>query len=117
MPTFLVVEDDANAREFLSQVLPALGVQVHMAGNCAEAERLLREHPQVAAVVMDRHLPGKDGVETLRVLRAIVPGLPAIFVTGDTHALPEVEGLVGILAKPFGVMQLKKLVEAATKRA
>jgi DNA-binding response OmpR family regulator len=115
MPTFLVVEDDLNARQFLSQVLPAFGVHVHMACDCDEAERSLRENPKISAVVMDRHLPGKDGVETLRVLRGIVPGLPAIFVTGDTDAMPEVEGLVGILAKPFGVMQLRKLVEAATR--
>lgn len=115
MPTFLAVEDDPDARHFLSQVLPAFGIHVLMAGSCDEAERLLRANPKVAAVVMDLHLPGKNGVETLGVLRGIVPGLPAIFVTGDTDAVPEVEGLIGILAKPFGVMQLKKLVEAATK--
>jgi DNA-binding NtrC family response regulator len=81
--------------------------ECQMADNCDRAEHLLRENSTVAAVLLEKRLPGKNGPETLTVLRRVVPALPGIFKTGEADWRPEVEGLVGVLKKPFKLEELE----------
>ncbi|CAN5918969.1 ATP-binding protein [soil metagenome] len=66
----LVVDDEADARELLSEVLTSCGASVVTAGSVAEALRLVKERrPDV--VVSDVGMPGEDGYVLIRQLRAL----------------------------------------------
>jgi DNA-binding NtrC family response regulator len=116
MKTLLVVEDDLHFRRCLSLLLHGIGAECHMADNCDHAEHVLRENPTVAAVLLDKRLPGKNGPETLTVLRRVVPGLPVIFMTGEADWSPDVDGLVGVLNKPFKLEELQGVLESVPDR-
>jgi len=80
-PTVLVVDDDEDARATLARILAAEGFQaVTAADGEAAIDRVASEPP--AVVLLDRIMPGLDGIETLRRLKAIAPEVPAIIVTG-----------------------------------
>jgi two-component system, sensor histidine kinase and response regulator len=87
----LVVDDDAIARRSLRAMLERGHYQVESAGSGAEALEILPVYrPEL--VLLDILMPGMDGLETCRQIRALPGGdlLPIIFLTADerpeTHA-------------------------------
>ncbi|HEU4973995.1 MAG TPA: response regulator transcription factor [Baekduia sp.] len=111
----LVVEDEAGIADFVGKALRAQGYQVDV---CADG--IAGEHratgTDVDLVILDRLLPGRDGVDVLRGIRAAKPALPVIMLT----ALGEVDDKVGALdagatdyvTKPFAVDELLARVRA-----
>jgi len=104
-PLILVVDDYADNREMYSAYLKFQGLDVVEAANGAEAlERAFERPPDL--VVMDLSLPGVDGWQATRALKADArtKSIPVIAVTG--HALagaPEhaaEAGCDGFLTKP-----------------
>ena len=81
--SILVVEDDEDARELLATVLLQQGAKVAQAGNMTEAlQRLSESVPDV--LLSDIGLPGEDGYELIRAVRArghVAETLPAIALT------------------------------------
>src|SRR5262252_4581327 len=77
----LVVEDDANARENFKQFLRSAG---HRVVTCADGPDALQHCAlrRFDVVVSDVRLPGLDGMDLLRRLRADAPDLDVILVTG-----------------------------------
>ena len=72
-PAILIVDDDASVRRLLQVELESLGMRCFAAGDGEEARRLLGEcRPDVA--IVDINLPGMDGFELLRLIRAQAPG-------------------------------------------
>jgi two-component system, cell cycle response regulator DivK len=105
VPLILVVDDYADNREMYSAYLKFQGLEVVEAANGAEAlERAFERPPDL--VVMDLSLPGVDGWQATRALKADArtKSIPVIAVTG--HALagaPEhaaEAGCDGFLTKP-----------------
>lgn len=84
----LVVEDDADTRALYRAVLERAGWEVAETASGAEAVRLAAEAPPAVAVV-DISIPGLDGWETTRRLKAgaATRGVAVVAVTG--HALDE----------------------------
>lgn len=80
--TLLVVEDDPLNLELLATVLEAAGFTVHTAENGRLALEAVRKH-RPDAVLMDIQMPGMDGLEATRALRAdpATATLPVIAVT------------------------------------
>lgn len=69
------------AREAIQHEYP--DVSVEQALDCASGYRLLEVNPgKYNAVILDLNLPGRDGLECLRVLREAWPGLPIVILTG-----------------------------------
>jgi CheY-like chemotaxis protein len=68
-------------------------------------------------LVLDLRLPDTDGVDLLRRLRALQPGLPVVITTAyaSMEPLMGVMGLghSGFLVKPFELSELEKLIDAA----
>jgi signal transduction histidine kinase len=79
----LVVDDSATSLIAYRAALESLGRAVVTAGSGNEAVRLLGLH-QFALLLIDVHMPGMDGFETVRLLRGQLHKMtPVVFVTGD----------------------------------
>jgi DNA-binding response OmpR family regulator len=102
----LLVDDDAEMRSLLTDVLNDEGYEVLQAANGAEA--LITLHREtVAAILLDKNMPDLSGMDILPGLRLICPRTPIIIITafGDEHTRAEAEerGGSGVLFKPFQI--------------
>jgi CheY-like chemotaxis protein len=110
----LVVDDEPLARTAACRMLKALGYQPLEAAGAEEAVTV-RRSTGVRAAVVDLAMPGADGRECLRMLRAEGPGLRAVLASGYgaegrvQEALAE--GFVGFLQKPYGLAELGEAVQ------
>jgi len=110
----LVVDDDADVRSFLADMLAGLGHLVET-DDCAEAalETLAGAPPDL--LLLDFAMPGMNGAQLAREARALHPGLPIIFVTGFAES-DQLESALGgeatVLKKPFGAEQLAAAIAA-----
>jgi CheY-like chemotaxis protein len=103
--TVVVVDDAADVRMLLQLLLELEGFAVTATADGPAGLAAVRAtRPDV--VLLDVQLPGMDGTEVLRLLRADPPTaqLPVVLLTGspeeDTHALLGL-GATGVLRKPF----------------
>lgn len=102
----LVVDDIDTNRSVLDKLLTGSGFDVKGAPGGAEALELF-EQWQPDIVLMDRAMPGMDGIETMRRIRAMEGGatIPIIFVTGGVLDEETREIMAGgatdIIGKPF----------------
>jgi two-component system sensor histidine kinase/response regulator len=111
----LLVEDDALNREVAGELLSALGLQVSVAVNGAEALQQLAVDPGIELVLMDVQMPEMDGLEAVQRLRPRHPDLPVIAMTannlrGDRERCLQA-GMSDYLAKPIDPTQLEALLE------
>jgi len=113
----LIVDDSAAVRQLLGEHLAQLGFEVQQAGNGFEALARLQSMPDLSVVLLDWTMPGMDGLETLRRIRADArwADVPVVMVTTEGE-LPYVEdafdaGASEYLLKPFdGQAVLEKLL-------
>ena len=115
-----VVDDDAAIRESIRLVLDTVGVETVLAESGERALEALSRAPFDGAIV-DLMMPGINGIETIRALRARVPGLRVIVISGSLmhggdavdlkRMVAEIEGVTS-LAKPFKLGELLDTVRA-----
>jgi two-component system OmpR family response regulator len=115
----LVVEDDARMASAVQRGFEAEGVAVDVAP--AGEEALWRaEATAYAAIVLDLMLPGIDGVETCRRLRAAEVWTPILMLTARGAVRDRVDGLNSgaddYLVKPFSFEELLARVRALARR-
>lgn len=109
----LVVDDVLEARLLIRGILRPLGVEIREADSGETALRFARLAPQPDLIVLDVMMPGMDGHQTLRALRAdpVTREIPVIFVTAaegtDDEERGLAEGAVDFLAKPVRAAVLK----------
>lgn len=125
--TLLVVEDDATTRTFLADNLTADGYEMLVAGNAADALRLIEErYPDLA--IVDLGLPDRDGLDLVREVRdsdgvasRIDPALPLVLVSGRDSELDRLRGWErgcdDYVCKPFSYPELRARVAAVLRRA
>jgi two-component system OmpR family response regulator len=116
----LVVEDDPGMTRVLQRGLAEEGYVVEACTNGAEAAWRVRELPY-DALVLDVMLPGDDGFEVCRRLRADHLALPVIMLTARHDVADRVRGLdLGAddyLTKPFSFVELAARLRALLRRA
>jgi two-component system response regulator RegX3 len=119
-PRVLVVDDEAAILEFVSFNLRKEGYETTTASNGDEA-LTLAEKESFDLVVLDIMLPGADGFEVCRTLRARGVDIPVLFLSARDTELDKVVGLElggdDYLAKPFGIRELQARVKALLRRA
>ena len=84
--TVAVVDDDSTSSVLLSRILTRAGCTVIVYESGEELlEQLASSRPDV--ICLDKELPGIDGLETLRRLHSIEPGLPVILFSASADAV------------------------------
>ena len=114
----LVVDDDAGMVETLADILVERRYRVGTAESGASAVEMLRSD-RYDVVLMDIQMPGLNGVDALKAMRALVPDLTAIMMTAFTrHELVEEARQVtlAVLAKPLDIDRVLRLIEGAIRR-
>lgn len=110
----LVVDDDLDVRSIAAALLREEGWHVQEAASGAEALQALAAGP-FAALLADLAMPGMSGVELAQAALATRPGLPVVFLTGNTD-LEVLRALPGpVLSKPYSVDALLSVVRAAVR--
>jgi len=115
----LVVDDDADIRELLVELLSRAGFDVDDAADGRRALRRLYESPP-ALVILDVSMPDMDGYETLERIR-ILSDVPVLLLTARAQELEKVRGLSSgaddYVVKPFGRQELLARVQALLRRS
>ncbi len=116
----LVVDDDPTVAEVVQAYLRRFGMEADCAGDGPTALALAAATPP-DLVILDLMLPGIDGLEVCRRLRALHPDLPVIMLTARGEESDRVLGLeVGAddyVTKPFSPRELVLRVESVLRRA
>jgi DNA-binding response OmpR family regulator len=119
MTRVLVVDDDADIRELVRELLARAGYDVVEAPNGTEALKVFYSQ-QPDFVILDVQMPVLDGWETLTRIRD-VSDVPVLMLTARTEELDKVRGLLAgaddYLTKPFGRQELLARVSANLRRA
>jgi DNA-binding response OmpR family regulator len=121
VPGILVVDDEPAIRTLLQVALPRYGFRVFLAASRQEALTVYREHhTEIAAVLLDVHLPGLDGPQTLLTLRAIDPQVRCCFMSGHLGDYSEEElldlGAALVIPKPFRIAEVLEALQRVVDR-
>ncbi len=113
----LIVDDDGDARDLLAHYVKDLGGEVLLAGDGEEALRLAEQH-RPDLITLDLMLPGMDGWEILRKLKAnpILAQIPVVIISivaDRRHAL--VLGAMDALTKPIAQDDLMAILRRTLK--
>ena len=116
----LLVDDEQGFVEALARRLVSRGYQVDYVLSGEEALRFLDENQSVDVVLLDVKMPGLDGMETLRCIKAMQPLLETIMLTAYATVATAVEamriGARDYLMKPCDILELIAKIEAAVQR-
>jgi CheY-like chemotaxis protein len=109
------VDDESAVRNLAKQTLKRVGFTSLSAGDGQEGLTLFREsRAEIGAVLLDLTMPGMDGQEVLREIRALSPELPVILSSGfsQDQALPALQGdpRTHFLQKPYAPPDLQELM-------
>ena len=122
METIVIIEDDESIREMLRYYFHSVGYEV----ACFESgEDYFEKAGEVkpSLYILDIMLPGMDGLEILRRIRADarLEEAPVLMLTARTSEMDKVKGLEtgadDYVVKPFGIMELQARVKALLRRA
>jgi len=111
MPSLLLADDDDSIRMVARLGFKQAGYDVTLAEDGTEALTAARAQP-FDVIVLDWMLPGMDGIDVCRALKAdpSTAGTPIVFLTAAAHEGAHDEaraaGAIGVIAKPFNPMTL-----------
>ncbi|MFQ5498565.1 MAG: response regulator transcription factor [Candidatus Zixiibacteriota bacterium] len=119
MKTILLAEDDSNLADGLIMNLEAEGYQVAHTGNGSRVIEEVRRG-DFDLLLLDIMLPGLDGLEICKRLRADGVILPILFITARDQTEDKVEGLIvggdDYITKPFDVAELFARIQGIFRR-
>ncbi len=120
LDSILIVEDERDLADLVALHVGDLAREVRLCGDGPAAVAQVQARPP-ALVILDLGLPGLDGLEVCRRLRAARRYVPILMLTARGSDAERVLGLeVGAddyLVKPFNVMELAARVKALARRA
>ena len=120
MSKVFCVEDDTNIRELVLYTLNATGFET-MGFDSADPflNHIKTDRPDL--VLLDIMLPGTDGMEILKILKAGYNDIPVIMVTAKSGQIDKIKGLDtgadDYITKPFDIMELVSRVKAVLRRS
>ncbi|HEY90621.1 MAG TPA: response regulator [Dehalococcoidia bacterium] len=114
----LVIEDEAEIRNFAFRVLELEGYHVLKAGNGNDGLKMVKSSREIAMVLLDLRLPGRDGWGVLQEMKKDpkLSGIPVVVFSALAAAWQKKKaltmGAAGYLTKPVDAASLKKAVSA-----
>ncbi len=116
--TILVVDDDPDIRDSLSDMLEYEGYRIHAVGTGKEAIQLVRQECY-QAVVLDMHLPDLHGLSVMKFLMESDPKLPIITITAYTAEHNTIgslkRGAFAYITKPYNSAEIKATLQRAVE--
>jgi DNA-binding response OmpR family regulator len=116
----LVVDDDQESRNLLSEVLSANGYSVEVAEDGEGLWNALNTDNGKAVILIDLRMPGENGLELLRKLQKEKIACDAIlmtsFITGAERELARELGVRAFLEKPFRLSELLRVVNEIARK-
>ncbi|SMC48237.1 response regulator transcription factor [Papillibacter cinnamivorans] len=120
MKKVLVLEDESSIRSFIVINLKRAGYEAIEAESGEEALEKLRLNPDVKVAILDIMLPGIDGFEVCRRIRATNTRIGIIMLTARTQEMDKVTGLMtgadDYVTKPFSPAELTARIDALYRR-
>ncbi|KNH45721.1 response regulator [Pseudomonas lini] len=112
----LIVDDDKDSRELLSEILGLDGIHCMTAASGEAALKLLETKSSIGLVITDLRMGHVDGLELIRQVRESArAALPIIIVSGDADVKDAIEAMhlhvVDFLLKPIDSGKLLELVK------
>ena len=121
MRKVLVLEDESSIRSFIVINLRRAGYDVIEAETGEDALERLKEHPDTRVALLDIMLPGIDGFEVCRRIRATNARIGIIMLTARSQEMDKVTGLMtgadDYVTKPFSPAELTARVDALYRRS
>jgi CheY-like chemotaxis protein len=111
--TALLVDDEDLVRLSTGDMLTDLGYEVAEASSAEDALRMLSEGLNPSLMVTDHLMPGMSGAELARIVKARLPDLPVLIVSGYAEA-EAIEPSLARLTKPFRNAELAESLAALT---
>ena len=112
----LIVDDDRDIRESLTDMLRHEGYLVESAGSGNEALDQAKQR-QYGAAILDIQLPDLNGLSVLKVLMELDASLPVIILTGNATSENTIgslaKGAFAYLTKPYNAQELKAIIRRA----
>ncbi len=117
--TILVVDNEETIRETLMKILKREGYNVLTAADGQEALEMIRKH-EVNLILSDICMPRIDGHKLLKQVKAILPEVEIVLMTGqgkwETGLEALREGAFAFISKPFNKLALNKTVRRALEK-
>jgi CheY-like chemotaxis protein len=121
MVRVLVVDDDANLRKMVTDVLSEVGNQTVEAVNGRDALDILKRNSHFDLILSDLKMPEMDGYQLLSELGSDYPTIPVIIMSVHlTYSKRDdvlQKGAVDYLQKPFSTRELLRVIDAAIRTA
>ncbi len=116
MTKILLVDDDPDFRAILKKTLTAKGYEVVTAGDGVRGLQAVMDVP-LDLILLDLHMPHRDGLETLRLIRAVQAQSKIMILTGYMSEAEQVEarkwGVSDVMLKPIS---MKLLIDTIGER-
>jgi FixJ family two-component response regulator len=113
----LIIDDEAQIREAVAEILEIIGVESLMAANGLAGMELFHAHrSQIRCILLDLRMPGVGGQEIFRRLREIDPNLDVILSTGfddiEIDVTLQTDSHLYFLQKPYTVDTLLTRIQS-----
>jgi len=119
-PLILIVEDEPELANIISQQLETVGMQTQIYHRTAHAFRFLKRN-FANLMLLDITLPEQDGFTFIEELKRAEINIPVIFLTGNDSEVSKVKGLElgadDYVTKPFSAAELIARINAVLRRA
>ena len=120
MKKVMILEDEVSIRSFVVINLKRAGYEVVEAGTGEEALELLKANPDVGVAILDIMLPGIDGFEVCRSIRATDKKIGIIMLTARSQEMDKITGLMtgadDYMTKPFNILEVKARIKSILRR-
>lgn len=109
--TILIVDDEKQLRDMLSDFLTSYGYTVILAEDGLDAiEKFKQNHPNVHLVLLDVVMPRKDGISCFKEIRSIDPAAKVIFMSGYRPDHLQAKDDFKLIQKPFSPVEMIKAI-------
>jgi CheY-like chemotaxis protein len=118
-PDVVVIEDDADIREVVREVLLSEGYVVHAFENGRAALDGMKTCPKPCIILLDLMMPVMNGYEFLAARRIAgdqLMAIPVVIVSAFADGVKKEEGVVGYVKKPMDVELLLRLISSYCKK-